>query len=106
MFGVLNDSTEPIPIFTNTDTPDVRTNLAEISRWKLACENLLSILFLITSGPAVTLVRQYLDRSSVGGLGNGQQAWNSLYAKYHNDSKEEWRALGHDPDDYVHLQAA
>ena len=23
-----------------------------------------------------------------GGLGNGQQAWNALYAKYHNNSKE------------------
>ena len=32
VFGVLNGLTEPIPIFTNTDTPDVPTNLVEISR--------------------------------------------------------------------------
>lgn len=109
---VLNDSTEPIPIFTNTDTQDVPTILAEISRWKRACKNLFLVVFLITSGPAVTLVRQYLDRSSVGGLGNGQQTWNSLYAKYHNDSEEARQACyeklvnfrmeqGQDPDEYT-----
>ena len=36
VFGVLNGLTEPIPVFTNTDTPDVPTNLPEISRWKRA----------------------------------------------------------------------
>ena len=46
------------------------------------------MLYLITSGPAATRVRQYDYRTSVGGLGNGWQTWNALYAKYHNNSKE------------------
>ena len=47
----------------------------------------------------------------MGGLGNGQQAWNALYAKYHNNSKEARRACyknvdfrmeqGQNPDDYT-----
>ena len=112
MFGVLNGLTEPKPVFANTATPDVPTSLAEISRWKRACENLFSILYLITSGPAATLVRQYEDSTSVGGLGNGQKAWNALHAKYHNNSKEaRWACYeklvnlrteqGQDSDDYT-----
>ena len=80
VFGVLNGLTEPIPTFADTTTPDVPTNLAQASRWKRACENLILILYLITSGPAATLIRQYEDRTSVGGLANGQKAWNALYA--------------------------
>ncbi|CAN0229426.1 unnamed protein product, partial [Laminaria digitata] len=51
-------------------------------------------------------------RKLVGCLGNGQQAWNALYAKYHNNSMEARRACyekpvnvrmeqGQDPDDYI-----
>ena len=91
-FGVLNCLTEPIPVFANADTPDLSINLAEVSRWKRACENLFSIMYVITSGPAATLVRQYEDRTSAEGLVNGQGACNALYAKYHNNSKEARRA--------------
>ena len=84
VFSVLNGLTEPISAFADTTTPDVPTNLAEVSRWTRACENLFSILYLITGGPAAALVRQYKDRKTVGGLGNGQKAWNAFYAKYHN----------------------
>ena len=82
--------------------------MAEVSDCKRACENLFSIMFL---GPAATLVEQYEDRTLVGGLGNGQQAWNAFYAKYHNNSNEARRACyknvyfrmeqGQNPDDYT-----
>ena len=92
VLGVLNGVTEPTPIFTNTDTPDIPADPAEICRWKRACENNFSVLYVIASGPAVTLVRQHEYRNSAGVLGNGQQAWNALYANYHSDSKEARRA--------------
>ena len=87
VFGVLNGLTEPIPVFADTANPDVRTNLAGVSRWKRACENLFSILYLITSGPAATLVRQYEDSTSAGGLGNGQKAWIASHTKCHNNTR-------------------
>ena len=111
VFSVLNGLTEPISAFADTTTPDVPTNSAEVSRWTRACENLFSILYLITGGPAAALVRQYKDRKTVGGLGNGQKAWNAFYAKYHNNSNEARRACyknvdfrmeqGQNPDDYT-----
>ena len=69
-------------------------------------------MYLITSGPAATLVRQHEDRNSAGSLGNGQQVWNALHAKYDNNRKEARRACheklvnvrmqqGQDPDDYI-----
>ena len=59
-----------------------------------------------------TLVRQYEGETLVGGMGSGQQAWNALYVKYHNNSNEAQRACyeklvnfrmeqGQDPDDYT-----
>ena len=112
VFDVLNGLTESIPASADIDTPDVPTTLTEVSRGKRACETPFSILHLTISGPAITLVRQYEDRTSMGGLGNGQQAWNTLYAKYHNNSKEPRRACyekvvkfgieqGQDSDDYT-----
>ena len=99
---VLNGSIEP-------DTP---TNLVEIQRWKRACETLFSVHYLVTTGPAATLVRQYEDRTSAGGLGHGQKAWDALYTKYNSNSKEARRACyeklvsfrmeeGRGPDDYT-----
>ena len=84
----------------------------EIQRWKQACETLFSVLYLVTSGPAATLVRQYEDGTLAGGLGHGQKAWNALYTKYNSNSKEARRACyeelvnfrmeeGQDPDDYT-----
>ena len=64
----------------------------EIQRWKQACETLCSILYLVTSGPAATLVRQYEYRTSAGGLGHGQNGWNALYTEYSSNSKESRRA--------------
>ena len=112
MLGVLRGLTDPAPIFTNTDTLGVPEHLAEISSWQRACENMFSIMYLITSGPAATLVRRHEDTNSAGSLGNGQQAWNALYAKYHINTKEVRRASyeklvnfrmeqGRDPDDHV-----
>ena len=112
MFGVLNDLTELIPAFAAADTPDVPRNLAEVSRWERACENLFSILYLIARGSAATLVRQYEDRTSAGGLRNGQQGQNALYAKCNYNSKEARRACyeklvnfrmeqRQDPDNYT-----
>ena len=92
MFGVLNGLTEQKSFFAKPDTPDVHKNLEEANRWKRACEGLFSMLYLITSSPAATLVRQYEDRTSAEGLVNGQGACNALYAKYHNNSKEARRA--------------
>ena len=80
MFSALNGLIEPVPVFADTVTPDVPIKFVEVSRWKRARENLFPILYLITSGPAATLIRQYEDRTSVGGLANGQKAWNALYA--------------------------
>ena len=111
VFDVLNGSIEPVPAVTDSDTPDTPTNPVEIQRWKRACETLFSVLYLVTSGPAATLVRQYEDRTSAGGLGHGQKAWNALYIKYNSNSKEARRACyeklvsfrmegGLHPDDY------
>ena len=80
VFDVLNGLTEQIPVFPNTDTMDIPTNLAQVIRWKRACENLLSSPYLITSGPAAIRSRRYEDRTSGGALGNGQQALNALCA--------------------------
>ena len=71
-----------------------------------------SVLCLVTSGPAATLVRQYEDRTLAGGLGHGQKAWNALYTTYNSNSKGARRACheklvsfrmeeGQDPDDYT-----
>ena len=57
VFDVLNGSVEPVPANTDSDTPDTPTNLVEIQRWKRACETLFSVLCLVTSGPAATLLR-------------------------------------------------
>ena len=93
-------------------TPDTPTNLVKIQRWKRACETLFSVLYLVSSGPAATLVRQYEDITSAGVLGQGQKAWNALYTKFNSNSKEARRACyenlvnfrmeqGQDPDDYT-----
>ena len=84
----------------------------EIRRWKRACETLFFVLYLVTSGPAATLVRQYEDRTSAVGLGHGQKALNALYTKYNSNSKEARRACyeklvssrmeeEQDPDDFT-----
>ena len=91
VFDVLNGSVEPIPTITDSDTPGTSTNLVEIQRWKRACETLLSILYLVASGPTATLVRLYGDRTSAGGLGHGQKVWNALHTKYNCNSKESRR---------------
>ena len=86
--------------------------MVEIQRWKRACEPLFSVLYVVTSGPAATLVRQYEDRTSAGGLGHEKKAWDLLYTKYNSNSKEARRACyeklvsfrmekGQDPDDYT-----
>ena len=112
VFDVLNGSIEPVPAIADSDTPDTPTNLVEIQRWKRACETLFSVLYFVTSGPEATLVRQYEDRTSAGGLGHGQKAWNALYTKYNSNRKEARRACyeklvsfrmeeGQNPDDYT-----
>ena len=112
VFDVLNGSVEPVPAITDSDTPDTPTNLVEIQRWKRACETLFSVLYLATSGPAATLDQQYEDRTSAGGLGHGQKAWNALFTKYNSNSQEARPACyeklvsfrmkkGQDPDDYI-----
>ena len=58
------------------------------------------------------MVRQYEDRTSAGGVVNGQQAWNDFFAKHNKNSKEARRACyeklvnfrmeqGQDPGDYT-----
>ena len=70
------------------------------------------MLYLVASGPAATLVRQYEDRTSTRGLGHEQKAWDALYTKYNSNSKERRRACyekrasfrmkeGQYPDDYT-----
>ena len=78
VIDVLNGSVEPVPAITDSDTPDTPTNLVQTRRWKRAWETLFSILQFVTSGPEATPVRQYEDRTSAGGLGHGQKAWNAL----------------------------
>ena len=110
VFDVLNGSVEPVPVIVGSDTRDTPTNLVEIQRWKRACKTLLSVLYIVTSGPAATLVRQYKNRTLAGGLGHGQKAWHALYTKYNSNSNEAWRACyeklvsfrmeeGQDPDE-------
>ena len=112
VIDVLNGSVEPAPAITDSDTPDTPTNLVEIQRWKQACETLFSVLDLVTSGPVATLVRQYEDRTSAGGLEHEQKAWNALYAKYNSNNEETrracygklvsfWMEEGQGPDDYT-----
>ena len=71
VLGVLNGSIEPVPIITDSDTPDAPTNLVEIQRWKRACESFFAISYLTTSGLAAILVRQYEYRTLAGGLEHG-----------------------------------
>ena len=40
---VLDVKIEPVPIITDSDSPDAPTNLVEVQRWKRACETLVSI---------------------------------------------------------------
>ena len=112
VFDVPNGSVEPVPAITDSDTPGTLTNLVEIQRWKRAYETLFSVLCLVTGGPAATLVQQYEDRISAGGLAYGQKTWNALYTKYNSNSKETRRACyeklvnfrikeGQGPDDYT-----
>ena len=112
VFSVLNGLTDPVPVFANTHIPDVPDNLAEVSRWKRECDNPFSILHLNAGDPAATPVRQCEERTSVGGLVNGQQAWNALYAKHHDNSEGARRARyeklvnvrmeqGQDPEHYT-----
>ena len=109
---VLNGSVETVPTITDRDTPGTPTNLVEIQRWERACETLFTILYLVTSGPADKLVRQYLGMTSAGSLGHGRKSWNTLYTKYNSNSKKSWRACyeklvnfvmeqGQDSDDYA-----
>ena len=92
VFDVLNGSVEPVPAITDSDTPDTPTNLVEIQRLKRACETLFSVLYIVTSGPAATLVRQCEDRTSAGGLRHGKKAWSASYTKYDSNSKDARRA--------------
>ena len=112
VFDVLNGSVEPVPAITDSDTPDTLANRVEIQRLKRACETLLSVPYLVTSGPAATLVREYEDMTSAGGLGHGRTAWNVLYTTYNSNSMEARRACyeklmsfrieqGRDLDDYI-----
>ena len=78
VFDVPNGLVEPSPAITDSDTPDTPTNLAEIQRWNRAYETLFSVLCLVTGGPAATLVQQYGDRTSAGGLGHGQKGRGTL----------------------------
>ena len=73
VFDVLNGSVELVPTITDS-TPGTPTNNMEIQVWKQACETLFSILYLVTSGPAATLVRQYEEKTSAGDMGHGQEA--------------------------------
>ena len=82
VFDVVNGSVKPVPAITDSDTRNSPTNLVEIQRWKQACKTLFSVLYLVTSVYAATLVRQYEERNSAGGLVHGQKAWNALYTKY------------------------
>ena len=111
VFDVLNGSVEPVPAITDSDTPDTLTNPVEIQRWKRACETLLSVPYLVTSGPAAALVREYEDMTSAGDLGHGKKGWKVLYTKYNSNSMEARRVCyeklvsfrieqGRDLDDY------
>ena len=54
VFHVLNGWIEPTPAFTNTDTPNAGER---------ACNNIFSVLYLVTSGPAATLAYKFGRRS-------------------------------------------
>ena len=48
--------------------------------WDDANNNLLSILFLTTSGPAFSVVRRFEGKTREDGVGHGQDAWE-LYVR-------------------------
>ena len=112
VFDALNRSAEPLPAITDSDTPDIPTNLVDIQCWKRACDTLFSVLHLVASGAAATLIRQHKGRTSTGGLGHRHKSWDALYTKYNSNSKEARRACyeklvsfrmeeGQGPDDYT-----
>lgn len=79
MFAILEGSSEPED--TNRKT----------KKKKRANDDLLSILFLSTSGTAATVSEQH-DVEEGKGLGNGQEAWKVLATKYNAYMREMRRS--------------
>ena len=60
--------------------------------WDDANHNLFSILFLATSGPALSVVRTFEGKTREDGVGHGQDAWAALCEKFDGCSREALRA--------------
>ena len=60
--------------------------------WDDANQNLFSILFFTTSGPAFSVVRRFEGRAREDGVGHGQDAWAALREKFDGCSREALRA--------------
>lgn len=76
-FDVMSGAPERSPSYSEDNrageqtTPD---NANSIRLWKRVCENLFPILFLVTSGPAATIVKQHERKIPEDRLANGQEA--------------------------------
>ena len=63
----------------------------ELTKWDQANAALFSVLFLITTGPAGSLMSKF--ESKLGKRANGQEAWRALLVKYENNSTQRRRTL-------------
>ena len=86
-------ATPPQPVFSDMNTDPA----GQIRRWDNACQDLYSILHLMTAGSAKLLMQTYEGES--GGPGNGQEAWQALKDKYACGT----HGTGQDPDGYFIL---
>ena len=63
----------------------------ELTKWDEANAALFSVLFLIITGPAGSLMSKF--ESKLGKRANGQGAWRALLVKYENNSTQRRRML-------------
>ena len=63
----------------------------ELTKWDEANAALFSVLFLIITGPAGSLMSKF--ESKLGKRANGQGAWRALLVKYENNSTQRRRTL-------------
>ena len=81
--------------------------------WDDANNNLFSILYFTTSGPAFSIVRRFEGKTREHGVGHGQDAWAALREKFDGCSREALRAAhremetvkmrsDEDPDEFLY----
>ena len=105
IFEIVQDSQQP----SDLDNDQATT----CEGWDDANNNLFSILYFTTSGPAFSVVRRFEGKRREGGVGHKQDAWAALREKFDGCSREALRAAhremktvkirsDEDPDDFLY----